>query len=425
MLIDGSGNVGIGTASPSTLLHLSGSAPILRFTDTSGDAYAQIDCDSPDEGTIRIQADPGNAGANTIIRFDTDGSERMRIDSSGNVGIGTSSPAGRLHARFDAGVSDSYTGKYIFQTTDQRLTIGTYWQSGVGQYATIQSESASSVAQNLLLNPSGGNVGIGQSSPSYKLQVNNASASATADAITVQNSGVTTTGHTAGIRFKYIGAEPAAIRAILTNLVNGAGSLAFYTSSDGSGANLTERMRIASDGTIGVGGTNVSSVRLLSYAASTGSDSWALYAKNSTPTDLFGVRGDGAIYTGVGTLSPYNLTTGAAANLFVDGDRYIYRSTSSLRYKSDVADATHGLADLLKLRSVTYKSKNNGDTVFGGLIAEEVHDAGLTEFVSYDKENQPDAIHYGNMVALLTKAIQEQQAMIDELKAKVAALETK
>jgi hypothetical protein len=90
------GNVGIGTASPSTLLHLSGSAPILRFTDTSGDAYAQIDCDSPDEGTIRIQADPGNAGANTVIRFDTDGSERMRIASGGSVLINTTTGAGTL-----------------------------------------------------------------------------------------------------------------------------------------------------------------------------------------------------------------------------------------------------------------------------------------------------------------------------------------
>ena len=108
--------------------------------------------------------------------------------------------------------------------------------------------------------------------------------------------------------------------------------------------------------------------------------------------------------------------------MFVGSDGFIYRSTSSLRYKTDIQDATHGLADVLKLRSVTYKGKNDGDKVFGGFIAEEVHEAGLIEFVAYDKDNQPDALHYGNMVALLVKSIQEQQQQIDALKAEVAAL---
>ena len=94
------------------------------------------------------------------------------VVANGNVGIGTSSPAGRLHARFDAGAADGYTGKYIFQTTDQRLTLGTYWQSGVGQYARIQaSNDTGTVNTPLLLNPDGGNVGIGTNSPGAKLDV--------------------------------------------------------------------------------------------------------------------------------------------------------------------------------------------------------------------------------------------------------------
>jgi hypothetical protein len=104
--------------------------------------------------------------------------------------------------------------------------------------------------------------------------------------------------------------------------------------------------------------------------------------------------------------------------MIVDSAGLLFRSTSSLRYKSDVTDATHGLTDVLKLRSVTYKGKNDGNKIFGGLIAEEVHDAGLTEFVDYDKEGRPDAIHYGNMVALLVKAVQELTARVAELEAK-------
>ena len=109
--------------------------------------------------------------------------------------------------------------------------------------------------------------------------------------------------------------------------------------------------------------------------------------------------------------------------MVVDSAGGFARSTSSLRYKNTVNDATHGLTELLALRPVTYKGNNDGDTVFGGLIAEEVHDAGLTEFVTYDDEGRPDALSYGNMVSLCIKAIQEQQATITALTKRIEALE--
>ena len=119
----------------------------------------------------------------------------------------------------------------------------------------------------------------------------------------------------------------------------------------------------------------------------------------------------------------YSVTTSSAANMYVQSDGAFYRSTSSKRYKNTIKDATHGLADLLKLRSVTYKGNNDGDFIFGGLIAEEVHDAGLTEFVQYNDDDEPDALSYGNMVSLCIKAIQEQQEQIKTLEAKVKTLE--
>ena len=119
----------------------------------------------------------------------------------------------------------------------------------------------------------------------------------------------------------------------------------------------------------------------------------------------------------------YSNTTSGGANVRVQSDGLMQRDTSSRRYKNTITDATHGLADLNKLRPVTYKGNNDGDTVFGGLIAEEVHDAGLTEFVDYDSDNQPDALKYGNMVSLCIKAIQELSAKVETLETKVAALE--
>lgn len=116
----------------------------------------------------------------------------------------------------------------------------------------------------------------------------------------------------------------------------------------------------------------------------------------------------------------YSTTTGSAANVFVDSTGLLQRSTSSLRYKTDVRDYTRGLDALMSLRPVFYKGKSeaDGDKQFAGLIAEEVHEAGLTEFVQYDKDGNPDALAYQNMVALLVNAVKE-------LTARVAQLENK
>ena len=120
----------------------------------------------------------------------------------------------------------------------------------------------------------------------------------------------------------------------------------------------------------------------------------------------------------------YVNTTANAANVWVSSAGALQRSTSSLKYKTNVQDLTHGLADVLRLRAVTYQGKAEADSgiTFGGLIAEEVHATGLTEFVQYAEDGSPDALAYGNMVALAFKAIQEQQALITQLQADVALL---
>ena len=78
----------------------------------------------------------------------------------------------------------------------------------------------------------------------------------------------------------------------------------------------------------------------------------------------------------------------------------------------------------MKLRPVLYRgtSEPDGDRFYGGLIAEEVEDAGLSEFVAYDGEGRVNALYYGNMVSLAFKAIQELKAELDAAKAEIAAL---
>jgi hypothetical protein len=183
-------------------------------------------------------------------------------------------------------------------------------------------------------------------------------------------------------------------------------------------ATAAERMRIDTSGNVGVGNTSPSA-RLDAKGADTSPSNFTLIAQNSTGTIMLRTRNDGYL----GSPVTYSNTTANGANVNIDAAGYLFRSTSSIKYKTDVQDAIHGLSDVMKLRSVTYKGINDGDTIFGGLIAEEVHEAGLTEFVQYAEDGTPDALAYGQMISLAFKAIQEQQVIINDLKARITALE--
>jgi hypothetical protein len=170
-------------------------------------------------------------------------------------------------------------------------------------------------------------------------------------------------------------------------------------------------MRIDSSGNVGIG---------------TSSPAHPFTVNSGTSNDDFCVGTTDTSFPHVSSRLVYDRTTASGANVRVDSSSSHYvlrRSTSSIRYKTEVIDSTHGLNDVINLRSVTYKGINDGDEIFGGLIAEEVHEAGLTEFVEYDEEGNPDALHYGNMVSLAFKAIQELKADNDALRDRIEALE--
>jgi hypothetical protein len=121
----------------------------------------------------------GTLGSTPIV-FGTNNAERMRIDSSGNVGVGTTSPTYKLHIAH-AGSS------YGVATTDGTTTSGIY--NGVplggitgGYIGTVSNNDCvfgAYGASAYLIVKSGGNVGIGTSSPGYKLEVNGSFAATT------------------------------------------------------------------------------------------------------------------------------------------------------------------------------------------------------------------------------------------------------
>ena len=210
---------------------------------------------------------------------------------------------------------------------------------------------------------------------------------------------------------------------------SGAGGV--ITTADNTGIlNLqtasTNAVTIDASQNVGIGGT-YSGARLFSKSSTADNSTYPLLVQNSSGSFLFFVRSDGYTNTGTAAQSPYNQTVGSAANTYIHSDGSLQRSTSSLKYKKNVKDATHGLKEVLQIRPITYESKNELESgkVFGGLIAEEIDAIGLKEFVQYAQDGTPDAIAYGNMVSILTKAIQEQQTIINELKSRITALEAK
>jgi len=315
------------------------------------------------------------------------GTTAVTIDTSQNVGIGNTTPSSYNNNAYKLVIgSNSAVAGMTFATGTSaaaniffaRGTSGTDAYDGYLQYAQIgqyMSFGTGGGTERMRIT-SDGNVGIGTTIPNL---------SGAGKALTVNSStGAIYELATAGSRTAYFYNDGTSTQLYTTTA---SGSFLF-------GTNNTERMRIDASGNLLVGRTD-------------------------NPNSLTAP----ALYvTGV-----YTNTTGSAANVFVNSNGALVRSTSSLKYKTDVQDATHGLEDLLKLRPVTYKGKSeqDGDTVFGGLIAEEVDAAGLTEFVQYAENGTPDALAYGNMVSLCIKAIQEQQALITTLQTQVAELKQK
>ena len=88
----GTGSVGIGTDSPSTLLHLSSTDPRITLTDTSLSGNCNHQIRGADQ-FLELSADTGNSQAGSVIKFSVDGSEAGRFDTSGNLLVGTASSA--------------------------------------------------------------------------------------------------------------------------------------------------------------------------------------------------------------------------------------------------------------------------------------------------------------------------------------------
>ncbi len=280
MTIDSSGNVGIGTASPSYKLDVSGvtrSSGSFNPTNSSWTSAAFRAQGSFGGGLSFIDGSAGygiwsqdSGGTFAIGQGTTSGAltERMRINSSGNVGIGTASPGeklavvGNIVAGNTGSTSDGYIDIDSGGAGKVRITrTGT----GATDSSMVFSTTFSTLQERMRIT-SGGNVGIGTTSPAQRLHVVN-SASAETIPLRISND-------IAGIAIATAGAQFVAHGVEFARIVGGQnqdntfadGNLRFFTRGSES---VAERMRITSAGNVGIGTTSPSTALQVSGTITT------------------------------------------------------------------------------------------------------------------------------------------------------------
>lgn len=267
MRITSTGNVGIGTSAPAnTLSVVSAANGVARF---QGGSASFIDL-TDGTGTLRFQSTSSGTFISAVIAvpmvFNTNNSERMRIDASGNVGIGTSSPAAKLqtalttsytpgnpwgdsNAVFGGASSTSGAFGVAYDGTNGAALIaiepGAAWKPLYTNCSEFIIKTAGTSERMRI--DSSGNVGIGTSSPTQKLTVSGS--------VAIINGGNIVSGGT-GDTWSVAGG----------NTFNNGGSIVLGGSTSGvitggiifasgAGASNTERMRIDSSGNVVAGGS--------------------------------------------------------------------------------------------------------------------------------------------------------------------------
>jgi hypothetical protein len=466
--ITSTGDVGIGTSSPSSLLDISGSYPSvsnnsndyrLRWRRTDGSFIGGLKVDGFDKLTFALS----DAGGTT--------QDRMVINSSGNVGIGTTSPLGFLHIespattagwqlRLDSVGLANESGFYRTATDNYEMVL----RNGLGGLSYLTNKGGASTS-TLEFNvqsserariDSSGRLLVGTSTATTNLRAQ-------------QNFSLVTTGNNniGGASFTSYPGVSASSRSILDfqrSRGTTDGSLTIVASGDELGSVIfrgSDGAQFADSATVsaqvdGTPGTNSMPGRLTFLTTPTGSTTALERMRINANGTMFVVTGG----TATCQVNSTTATAGTAAavflgrhsgtagtpdsgtnsvNIFSNGNvtntNNSYGAISDAKLKENIVDAGSQWDDLkaLQVRKYNLKEETGQETHTQiGLVAQEVElvSPGLvSESPDRDAEGNDlgtvtKSVNYSVLYMKAVKALQEAMERIETLEAKVAALES-
>jgi hypothetical protein len=424
------GNVGIGTSSPSTKLSV------------TGGYISQVNA-----GVSTYLGEDGSGGSlvgttsNHYFRFITNNTERMRIDSSGNVGIGTSSPGESLTVNGAIGIGGNkiYNGAASNSAgvSFPNSTVRLDGYNGITFHSSATTVSGQTERMRIT---SAGNVGIGRTDPSQLLEVHkSAGGNQTAAKFSAHNYGDT------GKTYIELGTEygDGSSRIGSFNTSGNKSALVFEVHANTSGS-FSEKMRIDESGNLLVGKTSTA------FATA----GVALYSTGTVDIVNTGVALSLNRTGANGGIQDFYKSTVKVGSISVTGSSTSYNTSSDYRLKENVVDLTGASARVNQLNPSRFNwIADETNTLVDGFLAHEVadvvpeaitgakdamrdeeyevtpavldDDGNVTTEAVMGTRSVPDyqGIDQSKLVPLLTAALQEALTEIASLKTRVEALE--
>lgn len=356
--------LGIGTNNPGTQLNIVNASP------TSSSLDAILDISNNIDSNFRILNTGSNASdkraaigssTGTSLAFHTGNTEKMRITSGGNVGIGTTSPGYPLVISATTANTAFYN---TFSSTNNRNWAIAFGISNLGDMAFMQSNAqngdpiSAGTARIIISNT--GNVGIGTTSPASRLYVAGGVGSTTS--YTLDRNG------SDSIYAAFYQQDTLSSTAFAINMQMGTnGGFQFYTFN----GSWNERMRITAGGNILLGTTTDNGERLYVSGA---------------------IRATGTI-----------------------------TANSDITLKKNLAKIENALEKVEQINGYTYEFKTDDSKRHAGVIAQEIQGV-LPEIVNKGNDGLL-GVEYGNISALLIEAIKDLKSKNELLEARLVALE--
>ena len=361
---------------------------------------------SPD-GTVRLGN--GNAGATTL--------DTITVNSSGNVGIGTSSPATKLDVSGTSGFvgtfrssTDAAIGIRFFRNGVDVGEIGSgdaLFSGGSGSTFGVTTASATPLlfgtnsVERMRLDSSG-NLGLGVTPSGWA----SGSGIQFQDGVSFTRYGYTRNAYFDGSNWRYISSAAANL------YLQSAGAHSWFTAPSGTAGNaisFTQAMTLDASGNLLVGTTSAVLSGQITNTFSAASKNGMAFSETSGTTGAtfiyFTING-----TAIGNISRVTTTNAVA-----------YNTSSDQRLKENIVAAPSAIDSINSIKVRSFDWKADGSHVDYGYIAQELLEV-APEAVSVPADpEEMMGVDFGKLTPRIIKALQELSAELNELKAKVNA----